>query len=203
MEDMQRERWTVVILLFNEVEVLDFAGPFEVFSVAAGFVSEHPIEVCTVARTSNVVRAIGGLKVLPDYTLAECPMPDVLVVPGGEGTRREMEVAATVEWVRAVHRKAELVMSVCSGARILARARLLDGLQVTTHHQVREDLRKLAPGAEVHAKARFIDTGRIVTTAGISAGIDGSFHVIARLFGEETARRTAAYMEYEWNPVPA
>ncbi|MFW6078168.1 MAG: DJ-1/PfpI family protein [Gemmatimonadota bacterium] len=193
----------VAILLFDEVEVLDFAGPFEVFSVAAGLLADDRLRVVTVAKDPDAVRAIGGLTVLPDHTLAASPAPDVLVVPGGDGSRRAMDDAVILDWVTRVHRRADLVMSVCSGARILARAGLLDGLRVTTHHQVVEHLRELAPGAEVDPGPRFIDTGRIVTTGGISAGIDGSFHVVARLFGEETAERTAAYMEYDRRPARA
>lgn len=121
--------WSVAILLFDEVEVLDFAGPFEVFSVAAGLLTDDRLRVFTVAQRAAAVRAIGGLKVLADHTLASGPAPDVLVVPGGDGSRREMYNTAIVEWVKHVHRHAELVMSVCSGARILATAGLLDGLR--------------------------------------------------------------------------
>lgn len=196
--NVNRDQWNVVILLFDDVEVLDFAGPFEVFSVAAGFLPERRITVHTAGREGGVVRALGGLEVIAGYTLAEAPTPDILVLPGGDGSRREMDSAATVDWVRDVHRHAEVVMSVCSGARILARAGLLEGLRVTTHHEVIDHLRELAPTAEVDPGARFIDNGSIVTTGGISAGIDGSFHVVARLFGEDAARRTAEYMEYDW-----
>jgi hypothetical protein len=120
--------------------------------------------------------------------------------PGGTGSRRQMDNPAILDWVRRFWERAEVVMSVCSGARILARAGLLGGLPVTTHYQVVPHLRELVPDAEVQPEWRFIDTGRIITTGGISAGIDGSLHVVARLLGGETARRTAAYMEYDWRP---
>lgn len=189
----------IAILLFDDVEVLDFAGPFEVFSVAAGLLPEGRVPVFTIAQAERPVRAIGGLRVLPDHTLASAPTPDVLVVPGGNGTRREMENAELVEWVKGVYGRAALVMSVCSGARILAKAGLLDGLRVTTHHEVIDHLRELAPEADVDAGSRFVDAGRILTTGGISAGIDGSFHVVARFFDQDLASRTAAYMEYPWD----
>lgn len=190
----------VAILLFDDVEVLDFAGPFEVFSVASEHVGTDRLRVFTVAESNRIVRAIGGLTVQPAHTLDSSPEPDVLVVPGGSGSRHEMDNEALVAWVKRVHRNAELVMAVCSGARILARAGLLDGLPVTTHHEVVDHLRELAPLARVDETRRFIDTGRIVTTGGISAGIDGSFHVVARLFGKEVAGQVAAYMEYDWRP---
>lgn len=190
----------VGILLFDDVEVLDFAGPFEVFSVASERVGTDRLRVFTVAESDRVVRAIGGLAVQPAHTLDSSPDPDILVVPGGNGSRREMDNPVLVAWVNRVYRNAELVMSVCSGARILARAGLLDGLPVTTHHEVIEHLRELAPLAQVDPTRRFIDAGRIITTGGISAGIDGSFHVVARRFGEEVAKQVAAYMEYDWRP---
>lgn len=194
---------TVAILLYDDVEVLDFAGPFEVFAVTSELNDFEPFRVVTVAETLDPVRAVNGLRVLPDAVLADEPSPDVLVVPGGAGSRRAMDVPAVVEWVREGHGRAEVVLSVCSGARILARAGLLDGLPVVTHHGVVDHLRELAPAAEVRTGERFIDTGRVVTTGGISAGIDGSFYVVARLLGDDVAARTAAYMEYDWRPAVA
>lgn len=188
----------VAILLFDDVEVLDFAGPFEVFSVAAELLNDHrELRVVTVAESPGEIRAIGGLRIRPERTIAELTGPDVLVVPGGDGTRREMYNESLLRWVTTVHGRAGLTLSVCSGARLLARAGLLDGLRVTTHHQVLEHLRELAPAAFVESNPRYIDAGRIVTTGGISAGIDGAFHVVARFWGEDAARATAAYMEYD------
>lgn len=186
------------VLLYDRVEVLDFAGPFEVFSVASELVGADRLRVATVSERGDPVRTIGGLTVRPTHALEDGPAPDILVVPGGDGSRREMDNSALIEWVTAAYGDAEIVLSVCSGARILAKAGLLDGLSVTTHHQVTEHLRELAPEALVDPGPRFIDTGRIVTTGGISAGIDGAFHVVARLFGEDTARDVATYMEYDW-----
>lgn len=188
----------VGILLFDDVEVLDFAGPFEVFSVAGSLVDHAPFRVHTVAEVAGPVRALGGLVVVPDTALADAPAPDVLVVPGGDGSRQAMESPELIRWIQETHQAAEVVMSVCSGARLLARAGLLDGLRVTTHHLVLEDLRALAPEATVDPDRRYVDTGRVVTTGGISAGIDGSLHLVSRLVGVGYARRVAAYMEYDW-----
>jgi transcriptional regulator GlxA family with amidase domain len=188
----------VAVLLFEDVEVLDFAGPFEVFSVASDFAGEAPFNVFTVAESLETVRTIGGLGVAPNHSFVTSPQPDLLVVPGGSGTLQEMNNPTLVEWVRRMHDGTEITMSVCSGARILAMARLLDGLTVTTHHQVVEHLAELALRARVDPDRRFIDSGHVITTAGISAGIDGSLHVVARLLGREVARATADYMEYDW-----
>ncbi|MFW6089008.1 MAG: DJ-1/PfpI family protein, partial [Gemmatimonadota bacterium] len=140
---------------------------------------------------------IGGLRVRPERRLADVAAPEIVVVPGGDGTRREMENRALLRWLREAHEGVEVMLSVCSGARLLARAGLLDGLRVTTHHQVVDHLRELAPAAIVEPTRRYIDAGKIVTTGGISAGIDGAFHVVERLWGPDIARATAAYMEYD------
>ena len=189
---------TVAILIYDDVEVLDLAGPFEVFAVASELNDWAPFDVYTVAEREGPVRAVNGLRVIADYALDDAPKPDVLVVPGGAGSRRAMDEEAIVTWVRQSADQAEVVLCVCSGARILARAGLLDGLPVATHHLVEDHLRELAPAADVRTGERVIDTGRIVTTGGISAGIDGSFHVVARLLGDAAARATAEYMEYAW-----
>lgn len=189
---------TVAILLFDDVEVLDFAGPFEVFSVAADLLGGEEPRVLTVAESEREIRAIGGLRVRPECAISDVTTPEVLVVPGGDGTRREMENRTLVRWLREAHDGADVVLSVCSGARLLARAGLLDGRRVTTHHQVVEHLRELAPAAIVEPTRRYIDAGKIVTTGGISAGIDGAFYVVARLWGRDVARATSDYMEYDW-----
>lgn len=194
----------VAILVFEDAEVLDFAGPFEVFSVTSELNNYEPFSVFLVAEEARPIRAVNGLTVVPNHDFSTTPEPHILVVAGGGGSRREMEDERLLQWVRSVSQGAELVMSVCSGARILARAGLLSGLPVTTHHEVLDHLRELAPDADVRSDQRFIDTGRVITTGGISAGIDGSFHVVERLLGQEVAVRTARYMEYDWpRPVAA
>lgn len=187
---------SLALLLFDDVEVLDFAGPFEVFSVTDELHHHDLFKVHTVGVTPGTIRAKNGLKLVPDHTLESVPPPDILIVPGGAGTRPLLRQPATLEWIRTRSATAEITFSICTGALVLAAAGLLDGHTVTTHHENLADLARLAPGAFVDGKQRFHDQGRIVTAAGISAGIDASLHLIARLHGAAIARRTATYMEY-------
>jgi transcriptional regulator GlxA family with amidase domain len=184
---------TVAILLFPDVEVLDFAGPFEVFAVTDELRGYYTFNVITVAETVAPIRARNGLQVLPDHSFTTCPSPHVLIIPGGFGTRALLKNEPVLAWLRTQAASAELVMSVCTGAFLLARLGLLDGLRATTHH---ECLRALAPAATVDPSARFHDNGKILTAAGISAGIDCSLHVVSRLLGPAAAATTARYMEY-------
>ncbi len=193
----------VAILIFDDVEVLDFAGPFEVFAVTSELNNYEPFNVFLVAEAKGTLKAVNGLKVVSDYGLAHCPKPDILVVPGGVGTRSQMNNQSLITWIEKVYNQAELVMSVCTGARLLAKAGLLDGLEITTHHEAYEELRQLVPTALVNEQKRFIERGKIITTGGISAGIDGSLYVVAKLLGQESARKTATYMEYDWQPKTA
>ena len=186
----------VAILIFDDVEVLDFAGPFEVFAVTDELEGHIAFHTFTFALKPGTVRARNGLKLVPDFTLEHCPAPHVLVIPGGAGTRPLLRMPSLHEWLRTKARSAELVFSVCTGALVLAQAGLLDGLRATTHHECLDELRQVAPRTEIAAAERFVDNGRIVTAAGISAGIDGSLHLVARLLGEGAADRTARYLEY-------
>lgn len=186
----------VAILLFAEVEVLDFAGPFEVFAVTDEVRGYNTFNVFTVAAAPGPIRARNGLRVVPDHDFSSCPPPDLLVVPGGFGTRALIRQPEIIAWVRTQSARAELTLSVCTGAIVLGRAGLLDGLRATTHHECFDLLRENAPRATVVETERFVDNGRILTAAGISAGIDCSLHVVARLLGADAAGITARYMEY-------
>ena len=186
----------VAILLFDDVEVLDFAGPFEVFAVTDELRGYDTFNVFTVAENVGTVRAHNGLKVVPHYTLENCPAPQVLIVPGGFGTRALLHKPALLEWIQKRTAKSELTMSVCTGSLVLAKAGLLDGLRATTHHQCFDVLRDLAPRTEVIETDRFVDNGRILTAAGISAGIDCALYAVERLLGADAATATATYMEY-------
>lgn len=188
----------VCIVIFNEVEVLDFCGPFEVFCVTGGRQGLTPFEVCTVAEENREVKTRGGLIVNPAYSFENCPQPDILLVPGGMGTRREMNNPGMLQWLKRNAKGSELILSVCSGALVLAKAGLLNGLRATTHHCALDELRAIDPDIVVDSEKRFIDNGRVIVSAGISAGIDMSLHVVARLLGKEQALETARYMEYEW-----
>jgi transcriptional regulator GlxA family with amidase domain len=192
---------TLAIVIFDDVEVLDFCGPFEVFSVANRFTDPLAFNVLTVAEKADPVVTYGGLSVNPHQRLADCPQPDLLLVPGGQGTRKEMHNPALIEWIRQASLKAELVLSVCTGALVLAMAGQLDGLEATTHHGAIDLLRQTAPKTMVHTARRFVDNGRVICSGGIAAGIDMSLHVVSRLSGKEVAEKTARHMEYPWQPV--
>jgi transcriptional regulator GlxA family with amidase domain len=186
----------VAIVLFPGVELLDFAGPGEVFAAARG-PEGRAFEVLTVAASRAPLTSQRFLSITPAYTFDDCPEPDIVVIPGGDVPDDDLALRA---WVLACSKESEVVMSVCNGAGVLAAAGLLDGLEVTSHHGVLEHVQMLAPKAVFVSNRRFVDHGRIVTAAGVSAGIDGALQVVSRLVGEKSARATAEYMEYDWRP---
>ncbi len=192
---------TVGIYLFHNVEVLDFAGPFEVFTTAsrmkARLTPEAPplFNVFTVAASLDPIRARAGLTVLPQYDIQTHPTIDLLIIPGGIVTA-ELTQPAVIEWIARTANSAAITASVCTGAFLLAQAGLLQGKSATTHWEDLDDLQTAFPDIHVQADARWVDQGRIVTSAGISAGIEMSLHLVARLEGDELARRTARQMEY-------
>ena len=190
-------RKTVAILVFDDVEVLAFAGPFEVFAVTDELRSHSEFNVLTVAPQPGTVRARNGLKIVPDHAIESCPQPHVLIIPGGAGIRVVLRNPVVLEWIQIKSRKAEITMSVCTGALVLAKLGMLDGLKATTHHLAVDELRALAPKADVDPTSRFHDGGAVLTSAGISAGIDCALHVVGRLLGDDAASETARYMEYE------
>ena len=148
---------TLAILIFDDVEVLDFCGPFEVFSVANRFTDPPAFNDLTVAEKAGPVLTRGGLSVNPYSRLADCPQPDLLLVPGGQGTRKEMHNPVLIEWKTQASRKAELVLSVCTGALLLAKAGLPDDLEATTHNGAIDLLRQTALMTTVHADRRIVD----------------------------------------------
>lgn len=184
------------ILIFDDVEVLDFAGPFEVFSVTNELSDYSLLNVYTVSRNKAPVTARNGLSVNPDYSIGEAPQPDILIVPGGSGTRPILQQQDILSWIKQTSQGAEKVLSVCTGALLLAKIGLLDGLKSTTHHGAFELLGKIAPDTEIVRDVRFVDNGKVITAAGISAGIDMSLYVIEMFYGKETAQHTIEYMEY-------
>ena len=186
----------ISLLIFDDVEVLDFAGPFEVFSVANELHGFKFFDVQIASKSKAPVTAKNGLSINPDVSISEITTSDILIIPGGDGTRPVLNDPEVLQWVRDISHKASLTLSVCSGALILAKAGLLDAMKVTTHHQVFDTLSAIAPKAQIEREARYTDNGKIITSAGISAGIDMSLYVISRLLGEQVAEETAAYMEY-------
>ncbi len=196
---------TVGILIFPDVEILDFCGPFEVFASATlppeteGGAEMRLFDVVTIAEHPDVVTCRGGLLVQPNQTFVEHFPLDVLVVPGGYGTRRAQENPVVLDWIARQRSSAALTTSVCTGAFLLGAAGLLDGLRATTHWATIDGLRARHPAVDVLADARVVDEGEIITSAGVSAGIDMALHVVRRLHGAEIARRTARDMEYDWS----
>lgn len=189
---------TVDILVFDEVEVLDFAGPFEVFAVTGARPGPPAFDVRTVALRPGPVTAYGGLSITPTHVIGAAPIADLVVVPGGYGTRRELNNLAMLEHLRTADAVAELMLSVCTGALLFAKAGLLRGYAATTHWGAMNELRALATEIEVRPNARVVDNGRVITSAGISAGIDMALHVVNRLLGPAVAEETATYMQYDW-----
>ena len=187
----------LAILIFDDVEVLDFCGPFEVFSVTGKRDGSDPFNVYTVAEKTPV-SARNQLSINPHYTLENCPQPDILVVPGGFGTRREMLNQTLLEWINQLYPQTEHILSVCTGALILAKAGLVENIAATTHHGAFDEFRAVAPKAEIREDQRIVDSGKIIFSGGISAGIDASFYLVAKLLGKETALETSTYMEYDW-----
>ncbi|HET6329051.1 MAG TPA: DJ-1/PfpI family protein [Planctomycetaceae bacterium] len=189
----------VAILIFPEVEVLDFCGPFEAFSVTSEVSAPGAFNVFTVAEQPGPVHTRNGLSVNPHYRLDDAPQPHVLLIPGGLGTRPLLNNQPLLEWIRTKSKSAELTLSVCTGSLVLAKAGLLDGLGTTTHWGAIDLLRELAPKSTVYTDRRFVDNGHVICSAGIAAGIDMSLHVIERLLGPDATLKTARYMEYPWH----
>ncbi|GGH58157.1 AraC family transcriptional regulator [Paenibacillus silvae] len=196
MEQVRQAR-NVALFIFEQVEPLDFAGPFEVF--ISGSNRGQDFNVYTVAEMEGPIQALGGLSINPAYTIHNCPDPDILVIPGGWGSRKEMNNETITSWVRDVSNDVEILLSVCTGALILAKAYVLDGLKVTTNRLAMKELREIIPAStEIIEDIRYVDNGKIVLSAGISAGMDAALYVVERLLGEERAIQTANIMEYDW-----
>lgn len=203
-EEPERYTRRVAVVVYDGVELLDFAGPGEVFAAAGGFGAvgdERAFEVYTVGASRQPIVSQGFVRVMPQYGFAEAPPPDVLVLPGGSSGRVSGD-PEFLAWVKRVAEGAEVTLTVCTGAFILGEAGLLDGREATTWYDAVDRLQERFPAVRVQPGRRFIDSGTIVTTAGVSAGIDGSLHVVARLFGRRVADATARYMEYHWSPEP-
>jgi transcriptional regulator GlxA family with amidase domain len=194
------------LLLFDEVEVLDACGPFEVFSVASrlarGSGAPAPFEVVTLsAEPTTTVRARGGLPIVADMLLSDAPRVDLAVVPGGVTSRIEAD-PAVIAWIRAASEDGAVVASVCTGAFPLAIAGLLDGRAATTHWEDQAELRERFPSVDVVDDVRYVDHGDVATSAGVSAGIDLALHLVARFAGHDLALATARQMDHPWTREP-
>jgi transcriptional regulator GlxA family with amidase domain len=195
-EKLTRKKRNVGILLFESAELLDFAGPFEAFSVASELNNYELFDVFAVAKQLNPIETINGLSVNPKYDFNNCPSIDILIIPGGVGTRKLMVDADSLSWIEAKHLSSELTISICTGAMVLGKMGLLDNQSFTTHHEVFDEMASIAPLANLIKMKRFVKADKIYTAAGISAGIDLSLHIIETLHGKEIAKNVARYMEY-------
>jgi putative intracellular protease/amidase len=190
LDDLSRTN--VAVLVFDGVQIIDFAGPYEVFG-QAGF------HVFTVAAARGPLVTTMGQEIVPAYTLAGAPPFDVLVIPGGD-VQSQIDNPAVISWIREREPSVRHILSVCNGAFILARTGLLDGLSATTYYDLIPGLRQAAPKTRIVSDQRFVDNGKIITTAGLSSGIDGSLHVLQLLLGKGRAQQVALNMEYQWRP---
>jgi transcriptional regulator GlxA family with amidase domain len=190
----------IAVALFDGAEELDFAGPWEVLAAWATQWPDDGVEVFTVARSTEPVACAKGMRVLPDYTWESAPTIDVLVYPGGVGTRRDLADTATLEWVRSLQGDTPLMTSVCTGALVFAAAGLLRDRPATTWWGALDRLAELDPTIELRPDDRFVDSGEVVTAAGVSAGIDMALHLVARLHSLERAREVRRYIQYDPEP---
>jgi transcriptional regulator GlxA family with amidase domain len=191
------------ILIFANVEVLDFCGPYEVFVTtrldeARRLETESPYRVSLLAATADPVTTSGGMGVLPTHALADAPPQDILVVPGGWGVRALLDDAPMLEWLRDQAGRVQTLASVCTGSLLLAAAGLLDGREATTHWRSLPFMKERFPQVRVHENLHVVEDGDIISSAGISAGIDLALKLVARDFGEEVAANAARNMEYPW-----
>lgn len=187
----------VGIFLFNEIEVLDFAGPFEVFSLASKDGAQL-FKVHTIAQSKEPVTARNGLTVMPGLDFKDDIIFDILIIPGGYGAEKmELNNKIVIDWLKAQYEKVSYLASVCTGALLLAKAGLLSNKKATTHWMDLERLKKEFSDIDVISGVKFVDAGKIITSGGISAGINMSLHLVKKIYGIETARETATKMEYD------
>ncbi|MBY3621938.1 GNAT family N-acetyltransferase [Acinetobacter sp. CUI P1] len=193
----------VAVLVYDQVDALDVTGPFEAFAVASNWGKDFL--VYTVALESKTpIRTISGLTILPEFASSECPTPDILIVPGGWGARKEMHNEKITDWINETSHRAAFTLSVCTGALLIAKAGLLEGLRATTNMRAMDLLMEAAPAsATLIENVRYVDNGRIITSAGVTAGIDAALHLIAKLHGEERAIDTASRLEHDWRREPS
>ncbi|REE69624.1 acetyltransferase (GNAT) family protein [Paenibacillus taihuensis] len=193
----------VAVLVYDQVDALDVTGPFDVFAVASNWGQDF--RVYTVALESTApIRTISGLTIVPDFTVSDCPDPYILIVPGGWGSRKEMHNQTLTDWINTASRRAAFTLSVCTGALLLAKAGLLEGMRATTNRRAMDLLLEAAPAsATLVENVRYVDNGRLITSAGVTAGIDAALHLVAKLHGEERALETASRLEHDWRREPS
>ncbi|RBQ28981.1 DJ-1/PfpI family protein [Aliarcobacter vitoriensis] len=193
----------VGIFIFDNIEVLDFSGPFEVLSVTRldedrRLETLSPFDVKLISITKEVVFTKGNMKIIPDFDFETCPNLDILIVPGGMGTRKLMYDEKVLNFIKQKAKEAELLSSVCTGSLILASAKLLDGVNATTHWKSLDRMEEEFKNVKVCRDKHFVEDGNIISSAGISAGIDMALYIVKKYFGEEVSRSTAKHMEYPY-----
>jgi len=205
-QDAAPKKIVVAMVLADRATLIDFIGPYEVFDdtmirpdgkpfdVAKDKDEDmvHPFEVYTVAAKKELVTTAGGMQIMPAYTFADAPTPDVVLVPA-----ESRESPGREEWLKKVNEKTKFTVSVCTGAFILARAGLLDGLDATTHHNYQDNFQKQFPKVKLQRTVRYVDNGHVLTAGGLSSGIDLALHIVSRYYGDDVAAMTAYYMEYQ------
>ena len=192
---MSKKR-NVGIFVFDDAEVLDFAGPFEVFAVTSELNKHELFHVFTIAESPKPISAVNGLSVNPTYAFSNCPPIDILILSGGSGSRQQMHNKTVLNWIQETHQKTEYTLSICSGSRLLGVLGLLDHKPYCTHHQVYDHMAEIVPTGLPQKEKRYTNFGKTFTSGGISAGIDLSFHLVELLHGTQVAEATATYMEY-------
>lgn len=199
-----KQRQNVAILVFDGVQIIDYTGPYEALGASGR-------NVYTVAEKPDVITTAMGMKVVPNYTFANQPRPDIILVPGGgnsgepqarepRGVGAQLNNEAVLRWIRESAAQSKYVMSICNGAFLLAKAGLLDGLSATTTAGYIDYLGTVAPKTKVVYDQRYVDNGKVITAGGLSSGIDGALHLIEKLDGRGAAIMTALGMEYDWRP---
>jgi transcriptional regulator GlxA family with amidase domain len=195
----------IAFLLCDRVEELDFVGPFEVFGAVRCITPDQGndplVSLFTVAPDPGPIRAWHGLRIVPDFTIDNSPPADVTIVPGGAGARALVDDERVVGWLKRQREAGQTIMSVCTGSFLLAAAGLLDGITCTTHWSCIDRMRQMFPQLTILEGERFVDNGKIITSAGVSAGLDAALHLVGRHFGEEKARAVARYIEYDYRPT--
>lgn len=191
----------VAIMIFDQIEVLDFAGPYEVFNVTGELNEPSPFNTYLVAESNAPVRTRGQMSVNPNYSIYEMPKADILIIPGGAGSRAVLKKAHILEWLREQYKQVAYLVSVCTGALVLAQAGLLDGLNVLTHRDNLNELEAIVgKKATIKPDKRYLDNGKILMAGGVSAGIDLSLYLVWKLHGDAVLKKTLTEMEYSWSP---
>lgn len=186
----------VAILIFNNVEVLDFTGPYEVFNDVNRVTGENYFQVFTISENGDQITARNGLKIIPDFSIENCPAPDILIIPGGQGRKIVMNDIIVTGWITEQYKKLELLLSVCTGAFIIGKTGLLKGLKATTHHESYTEFEETFRDTELVKNVKYIDNGKIITSGGIASGIDMSLYVIGKLLGKDIAQLVKTHLEY-------